>query len=501
MHGSCCYITFRNRRMSTSLPSTQRWLAIRTQFAIDAMIVFFSVWLAAAIRFQDWWPNGMMRYWPALVAGSLTLPAMVYIFGLYSLQGAPSRKGERVPLLCAAFIACVLALLAMGSLNFSSRIGRGVIMLQIPIGLGLLLAHHGALVQRGLTGRRRMALVISDSRDELALKILHGVRPPQTEVSGYFSPQPLAGLEELHLGTCAEIVRRMDALQIDALICAETHLRHPDMSAILRRVCFSGHQVSSLTDVMEEAYGAVPLSLVNMEWLVQASALPRRGYMRKLKRLADIGFSIGFGLLLSPALLLGILLVRLTSRGPVFYSQVRSGRHGRTIRVHKLRTMRVDAEANGAQWAAGRQDPRLTPAGGWLRTFRIDEIPQLWNVLVGDMSFVGPRPERPEFVAQLAEAIPFYEERLLVQPGLTGWAQVCYPYGASVEDARRKLEYDLYYMKHMSMMLDFFILLDTVRTVLRGGARRQGAEALRLIEQLSRVQEPAPINLGLPQTA
>lgn len=488
--------------MSTSLPSTQRWLAIRTQFAIDSLIVFGSVWVAAMIRFQDWWPDGIMRYWPAIGAASVALPAMVYILGLYSLQGTPLRKRERVSLLCVAFFACVIVLLAVGSLNFSSRLGRGVLALQVPIGLGLLLTHHNMLVRRGLEVRRRMALVISDPRDELALTILRGVKPPQTEVAGYFSPQPLAGdLAALHLGTCAEIVTRMEELQIDALICAEAHLRHPAMSATLRRVCFSGHQVSSLTDVIEEAYGAVPLSLVNVEWLVHASALPRRGYMRKLKRLADVAFSLAFGLVLSPALLVGMALVRFTSEGPIFYSQIRSGRHGRTIRVHKLRTMRVDAEANGAQWAAGRKDPRLTPVGGLLRTFRIDEIPQLWNVLMGDMSFIGPRPERPEFVAQLASEIPFFEERLLVQPGLTGWAQVCYPYGASVEDARRKLEYDLYYMKHMSMMLDFFILLDTVRTVLRGGACRHGAEALRQIEQLTQVQPPAPIDLGLPQPA
>lgn len=492
----------RIHRMSTSLPSTQRWLTIRTQFAIDSLIVFGSVWVASVIRFQDLWPDGIMRYWSAIAAASLVLPAMIYIFGLYSLQGNPLRKRERVSLLCVAFFTCVIVLLAVGSLNFSSRLGRGVLALQMPIGLGLLITHHSFLVRRGLEVRRRMALVISDPRDELSLKILHGVKPPQTEVVGYFSPQPLAGkLADLHIGTCTEIVKNMERLQIDALICAESHLRHPDMSATLRRVCFSGHQVSRLTDVIEEAYGAVPLSLVNVEWLVHASALPRRGYVRKLKRLADVLFSLFFGLLLFPALLVGIALVRLTSKGPIFYSQVRSGRHGRTIRVNKLRTMRVDAEANGAQWAAGRKDPRLTPVGGLLRTFRIDEIPQLWNVLMGDMSFIGPRPERPEFVAQLAREIPFYEERLLVQPGLTGWAQVCYPYGASVEDTRRKLEYDLYYMKHMSMMLDFFILLDTVRTVLHGGACRHGAEALRQIEQLSLVQAPTPIDLGLPQTA
>lgn len=488
--------------MRTTLPSTQRWLAIRTQFVIDALIVFFSVWLASVLRFGEFWPSVISRYWPALSVASVTLPTVIYIFGLYSLQGVHLRKRERVALLIVAFLCCLVALLAMGSLNFSSRIGRGVIAWQIPIGFSLLLFHHSVLVQRGLSVRRRMALVIGETRDELSLRILEGVKPPQTDMIGYFSKEPLPGaLATLHLGTCQDIVPKMDELGIHALICSEQHLHHPGMSQTLRRVCFSGHRVLSLTDVMEEAYGAVPLSLVNIEWLVHASAMPHRSYARKLKRLFDVGCSLVFGVILALPLLAGILLVRLTSKGPVFYSQIRSGKHGRTIRVHKLRTMRVDAEKNGAQWAAGRKDPRLTPVGGLLRTFRIDEIPQLWNVLVGDMSFVGPRPERPEFVEKLAEEIPFFEERLLVQPGLTGWAQVCYPYGASVEDARRKLEYDLYYMKHMSLMLDFFILLDTVRTVLRGGALRQGAEALQKIEQMCGEPLPAPIHLGLPQTA
>ena len=131
--------------------------------------------------------------------------------------------------------------------------------------------------------------------------------------------------------------------------------------------------------------------------------------------------------------------------------------------------MRVDAEKDGVKWCAGKNDPRVTPVGNFLRRYRIDEIPQLVHVLFGDMSFVGPRPERPEIIEMLAKEIPFYKERLMVQPGISGWAQVNYPYGASIEDARRKLEYDLYYMKNMSVFLDVFILLDTVRIVLCGG--------------------------------
>jgi lipopolysaccharide/colanic/teichoic acid biosynthesis glycosyltransferase len=169
-----------------------------------------------------------------------------------------------------------------------------------------------------------------------------------------------------------------------------------------------------------------------------------------------------------------MLSVRLTSKGPIFYTQSRAGKFGKPFTMFKLRTMCVDAEKDGAQWASGgatgSRDPRVTPVGGFLRKFRIDEMPQLVNVLRGDMSFVGPRPERPEMIVELSKKIPFYEERMLVAPGITGWAQVNWPYAASVVDARRKLEYDLYYLKHMSLFLDMVILLDTVRTVLLGGA-------------------------------
>ncbi len=164
--------------------------------------------------------------------------------------------------------------------------------------------------------------------------------------------------------------------------------------------------------------------------------------------------------------------MRLTSKGPALYHQQRVGQGGQVFTVHKFRSMRQDAEAGtGAVWAQAK-DPRITPIGGFLRRTRLDELPQLWNVLVGDMSMVGPRPERPEFVAQLTEQIPFYGLRHSVRPGVTGWAQVRYTYGASVEDSMEKLQYDLFYIKHMTIAFDLFVLFSTVKTViLRRGAQ------------------------------
>jgi lipopolysaccharide/colanic/teichoic acid biosynthesis glycosyltransferase len=173
-----------------------------------------------------------------------------------------------------------------------------------------------------------------------------------------------------------------------------------------------------------------------------------------------------------PLMLLIAVAIRLTSNGPVLYHQRRVGRHGRIFIVHKFRSMRTDAEAeSGPVWAARDGDTRVTRLGAVLRRSRLDEMPQFWNVLRGDMSFVGPRPERPEFVSGLTQQIPFYGQRHVVRPGLTGWAQVRYTYGATVEDALQKLQYDLYYIKNLSIALDLFIIFSTVKTVLlRKGA-------------------------------
>ena len=190
-----------------------------------------------------------------------------------------------------------------------------------------------------------------------------------------------------------------------------------------------------------------------------------------VRRARDVAGSLLLLALTLPLLLLVACLIKLDSRGPVLYRQDRVGLHGRVFTMLKFRTMRIDAEADGPRWTAER-DPRVTRFGAFVRASRIDELPQLINVLRGEMSLVGPRPERPYFVEQLALVIPRYDERTRVLPGLTGWAQVNYPYGASVEDAQAKLTYDLYYLRNQSLLLDLHILVATARVVLFGiGAR------------------------------
>lgn len=228
-----------------------------------------------------------------------------------------------------------------------------------------------------------------------------------------------------------------------------------------------GLRVTSYADFIEGNYLLVPIERIDARWLLGASVEVAHPYYNGIKRLVDVVVALVGLVLSSPILLLAIVLIKLESPGKAIYSQERVGRFKRPFRIFKLRSMVTNAEANGAQWAA-KADARITRVGRILRATRIDEIPQFWNVLRGEMSLVGPRPERPEFVELLSREIPFYLQRHLVKPGLTGWAQINFPYGASVEDAANKLKYDLYYVKHASLMLDLQIALRTLGTVMSG---------------------------------
>ena len=222
----------------------------------------------------------------------------------------------------------------------------------------------------------------------------------------------------------------------------------------------------------EQHLGRINLDRVDARWLTFADGFSSGRLSAGLKRVTDIGISLAVLILTLPLMLITALLIKLDSPGPVFYRQERVGLHGQAFTVLKFRSMSVDAEAGGRPRWASRHDARVTRVGGFIRSTRIDELPQLLNVLNGEMSFVGPRPERPHFVEQLAQIIPFYHERSYVKPGITGWAQVNFPYGASIEDARQKLSYDLYYVKNRSLLLDIMILFSTVRVILfREGAR------------------------------
>lgn len=229
----------------------------------------------------------------------------------------------------------------------------------------------------------------------------------------------------------------------------------------------AGIPSSDALSFCERELGKIDITLLQPSWMLFSDGFKYSKRRLIAKRIFDLALASAFFLVLWPFMLLTAIAVRLESPGAVLYHQTRVGLNGKPFRIYKFRSMRQDAEKNGAVWAK-KNDARVTRVGAFIRNTRLDELPQLYNVLAGEMSFVGPRPERPEFVVDLALQIPFYETRHKVKPGLMGWAQLKYPYGASVEDAKNKLQYDLYYTKNHSFLMDMLIMIQTVEIVLLG---------------------------------
>ena len=268
-------------------------------------------------------------------------------------------------------------------------------------------------------------------------------------------------------GTCAELPQIVTRYQAEEVILAITHEMNARAVGGLMACFEQGVDILPVVLANERALGRVPIQHLGDRWLPSTfwASNPMPLFYEFSKRFVDLGAALILGILTAPIVLLAGLGTWITSRGSVLYRQKRVGRHGKIFTIRKIRSMVEGAEAEGARWAS-RNDPRITFLGKVLRASRIDELPQLWNVLRGEMTLVGPRPERPEFVGQLEKEIPFYRARLAVRPGITGWAQVKYRYGNSVDDSRIKLEYDLYYIKNRSILLDLIILAKTIRIVL-----------------------------------
>lgn len=291
------------------------------------------------------------------------------------------------------------------------------------------------------------------------------------------------------LGSADDLAKLVATHDLAAILLSVSPMRSHELLSRLRPLRYAGVEIMDYVSLAEELAQEIPLAHINDEWLMTVALNSSVVQIQKIKRAFDITVAL-LGLVPGlPLILLAGLLVKLTSPGPAIYRQTRVGMGGKPYVLYKLRTMRADAETQGAVWAR-KQDARVTPVGYFLRKWRIDEVPQLFNILKGEMSLVGPRPERPEFTAKLASFIPFYNERHLVQPGLTGWAQIRYPYGASFEAAARKLQYDLYYIKNMGFLLDVSILLRTFKTILVG-LRHEDDSFLPVEDKLEELLEAA----------
>ena len=358
-------------------------------------------------------------------------------------------------------------------------IGRGVFMIAATLVITLVTGWRVAFewASRRVRPSERLLLVGTNAAAiDLAREIFARRHQLGVEIVGFIDPDPTrVGAPILNpgvIGAIEDIPSIVRARRVDRVVVSLADARGKLPMDKLLELRLDGVNFDHLASVYEEYTGKIAVENLRPSWLIFSDGFRKTRWSTAAKRLLDVGIAAVGLVIAAPLLALVAASVKATSPGPALYHQRRVGQHGRIFTIHKFRSMRQDAEAQtGAVWAAKGGDARVTPIGNLLRRTRLDELPQLWNVLKGDMSFVGPRPERPEFVGDLQKQIPFYGQRHIVRPGITGWAQVRYTYGATAEDALQKLQYDLFYIKHLSVALDLFIILSTIKiVVLRRGA-------------------------------
>ena len=443
--------------------------------AVEHLLIVVSVYLAAAIRFGL--PGAVDDpahdvLWRASLIGSV-LQVCLHYADQYDFRTLSDRRSMLIGLIQALGSASVfLALLYYWIPDLI--IGRGVFVLASALIVGLVagwrLAFEWLSVRVG-PSERLLIVGTGDASVDLARELFSRRHELGVELVGFIDPDPKrVGMSLVNpgiIGTLDDIPGIVRQRSVDRVVVSLADARGKlPMDALLGMKLNAGVQFDHLASVYEEYTGKIAIENLRPSWLIFSSGFRTSRLIGAAKRAVDLTISaIGLAVLM-PVLAIVAIAVRLSSPGPALYHQLRVGKSGRLFTIHKFRSMRTDAEATtGAVWSIA-DDPRVTPVGRFLRRTRLDELPQLWNVLVGDMSLVGPRPERPEFVAELTKQIPFYGQRHVVQPGVTGWAQVRHEYGASVEDALQKLQYDLFYIKRLSIPFDMFIALETLKTVL-----------------------------------
>ena len=404
--------------------------------------------------------------------GASTFTVIIMLLSFYMLDCYSVGREEFKDSAVRVVVALVIGIVAAGFTFYSFehwRFPRTMFVVQMLINLTLSLGWRFLYFW---FGRRYVAvpetvIFLGAAMAERARRVLAEYRP-EAQILGYAGE---AGADPADAGPCLgpaqDIFSIIDKYRPTKVIVLDSFYLDPDIAHGLFDAKLRGLRVDDMRGLYERLASRVPVDLIGDEWLLLENGfnLTPGDSLSRFKRAFDICFALGLLLATSPILLLAALCVRLESPGPVIYRQNRVGLHGDEFMLYKIRSMRSDAEKNGAVWAS-KNDPRVTRVGRFIRKTRIDELPQLVNVLKGDMSVIGPRPERMDFVKELAKKLPYYDVRHSVRPGITGWAQVCYPYGASLEDSRLKLEYDLFYIKHLSIMLETKILLKTIGVIL-----------------------------------
>lgn len=440
----------------------------------DIVLITLSIYLAPVLRF------GVIID-PSLVFGASDTVAVIiylfsnYIFDFYNLSIKPLKPGFILQFLLAVLIAnfVIASFFYLFHLRPYSTIllvisGSSVIVLSI--------LWRFAFISLFVDVFPRNVLIIGAGASGLSLCEMLQARH-DFKIAGFVDDDP--GKQDSRIGNYSvlgitrDLKKITEEYKVDLIVVAVTVKRSVEFFQKLVEVKFSGVDVYEMPTFYEEYFEMIPVLHTTNMWLgfADISGVKRNIYNTKLKKIFDKTIAVIGLAIASPFMLLTMIFIKLESQGEVFYRQTRVGWDEKEFNLIKFRSMKIDAEKNGAVWAEVN-DSRVTRVGKIIRLLRFDELPQLWNVLKGDMSFVGPRPERPEFVEKLKQEIPFYGLRHAIRPGITGWAQVNYPYGATVKDALAKLEYDLYYIKNAILPLDLIIIIKTIRTVLFGkGAR------------------------------
>jgi sugar transferase (PEP-CTERM system associated) len=406
------------------------------------------------------------NYWKLLIV------AATIILGLYfqDLYG-DLRITANVLLVQQVCLAVGLSLLIsafIGYIDPTALLGRSLMMIGstgVVVLLPLWRIFFWRYVIAGLRSERVLLLGNSSILGEVITVLL--ARPEfGYKLVGYLCEDQPCDFPIPCLGTISEVRAVCEQHRPMRIVVGMAERRNRLPVQDLLEIRFGGVFVEDAADTYEMALHRVCSSKIQPSQLIFSSMLGPRRNALTLQVFYSLIFSIIGLIVAAPLMLLIALAVKLTSKGPVLYRQLRVGMNGRVFTIYKFRSMYVNAEARtGAIWAA-KNDPRITPLGNWLRKLRLDELPQLWNVLKGDMAAVGPRPERPEFVEMLAQQIPYYRQRLAVKPGITGWAQINHKYGDTLVDSMIKLEYDLYYIKHLAPALDFYIIFHTMKVML-----------------------------------
>ncbi|CAM4360788.1 polyisoprenyl-phosphate hexose-1-phosphate transferase ExoE [Myxococcus xanthus] len=441
-----------------------------TFFLAESSAIALACVMGAAACAALFAPEGthtpLSQLWPTLLwmgaAFVITFQFTLYLLDLYDLRVAAEDRVRGYRFLKAAGVTAMVA----GGVMLVTPL---VVPMQLPPGTllgGAMGALAGTLMVRvsirALVGAPHSVLIVGEGPKARAVASAIDAGGEGTyRIVGLTDPRTSGEALE-------ETAARLNAAYV---VQAADDMRGANWVDGLLRCRLQGRRVYEATGFCERVLRRIPVQFLRASDFAFADELTVSPLRRTLKRGFDIAVASLLLMLSAPFLLLVVVAIKLDSKGPIFYRQERTGLFGSTYHLWKFRSMRTDAEKHGAVWAKANDD-RVTRVGRFIRRARIDEIPQVFNILTGDMSFVGPRPERPVFVEQLKEQIPFYGLREAVKPGLTGWAQIRYPYGASVEDARNKLEFDLYYVKNGSLFLDVGIIFHTVRHVLLGrGAR------------------------------